>query len=47
MGTGADMSEKIHIYNAIVSNLQTRNTVPNEINVANPDAPFYSVLAGS
>ncbi|MBI1258859.1 MAG: FtsQ-type POTRA domain-containing protein [Chloroflexi bacterium] len=47
MGTGSDMSEKIHIYNAIVSSLQARNTVPNEINVANPDSPFYSVLAGS
>jgi len=47
MGTGSDMSEKIRIYNAIVTSLQTRGTVPNEINVANPDAPFYSVLKGS
>ena len=47
MGTGSDMSEKIRIYNAIVVSLQTRGTVPNEINVANPDAPFYSVLKGS
>ncbi len=47
MGTGSDMSEKVHIYNAIVNSLQANNTVPNEINVADPDAPFYSVLAGS
>ena len=47
MGTGSDMSEKIHIYNAIVNDIQQRKIIPNEINVANPDAPFYSVLAGS
>jgi cell division septal protein FtsQ len=46
MGTGGDMAEKIHIYEAIVANLQARSLVPSEINVANPDAPFYSVLAG-
>lgn len=46
MGTGSNMPEKIHIYNAIVANLQARGIVPSEINVANPDAPFYSVLSG-
>ncbi len=44
MGTGTDMPEKVLIYNAIVGNLQARGIIPNEINVANPDAPFYSVL---
>ncbi len=46
MGTGTDMPEKVLIYNAIVSSLQARGIIPSEISVANPDAPFYSVLAG-
>lgn len=43
-GSGTDMPEKLLIYNAIVANLQTRGIVPTEINVENPDAPYYSVL---
>lgn len=43
-GTGTDMPEKIAIYNAIVDNLLGRGIQPSEINVVNPDAPFYSVL---
>lgn len=43
-GTGTDMPEKVLIYNAIVSNLQARGIQPGEINVANPDAPFYCGL---
>lgn len=46
LGTGSNMPEKVAIYNAIVMNLQSRGVVPTEINVANPDAPFYSVFAG-
>jgi hypothetical protein len=43
-GTGTDMPEKIGIYNAIVDNLLGRGIQPREINVMNPDAPFYTVL---
>ncbi|MFN8448602.1 MAG: FtsQ-type POTRA domain-containing protein [Anaerolineae bacterium] len=46
LGTGTDMPEKVLIYNSIVSSLQVRGIVPSEINVANPDAPYYSVLSG-
>lgn len=46
LGTGTNMPEKVLIYNAIVSSLQVRGVVPSEINVANPDAPYYSVLSG-
>lgn len=46
LGTGTDMPEKVLIYNAIVSNLQSRGILPGEINVTDPDAPFYSVVSG-
>jgi hypothetical protein len=47
LGTGTNMPEKILIYNAIVANLQARGITPSEINVSNPDAPFYcSNVAG-
>lgn len=46
MGTGTNMPEKVAIYNSIVASLQTRGVIPSEINVADPDAPFYSVFAG-
>jgi cell division septal protein FtsQ len=46
LGTGTDMPEKVRIYNSIVSSLQARSIVPSEISVANPDAPYYSVLSG-
>jgi hypothetical protein len=46
LGTGTDMPEKVLIYNAIVSSLQVRGIVPSEISVADPDAPYYSVLSG-
>lgn len=45
-GTGTDMPEKIVIYNAIVGNLLGRGMQPALINVANPDAPFYSMVRG-
>lgn len=41
LGIGTDMPEKILIYNAIVANLQARGITPQEINVVNPDAPFF------
>lgn len=43
-GTGDDMPEKVLVYNAMVNDLQARGLNPKEINVVNPDAPFYSVL---
>jgi hypothetical protein len=46
LGTGTNMPEKVLIYNAIVSNLQSRGILPGEINVTDPDAPFYSVVSG-
>ena len=46
LGTGSDMQNKVLIYNAIVSSLQSQGIVPNEINVDDPNAPYYSVLSG-
>jgi hypothetical protein len=45
-GIGTDMPEKILIYEAIVANLQARGIQPGEIDVSNPDAPYYSVMWG-
>ena len=45
-GVGTDMPEKIAIYNAMVSNLTGRGIQVGEINIVNPDAPFYSALRG-
>jgi hypothetical protein len=45
-GAGTDMPQKILVYDAIVNNLVSRGIQPGEINVMNPDAPFYSVTWG-
>lgn len=46
-GTGTDMPERILIYNAMVENLTSRGIQPSEINVVNPDKPFYcSLISG-
>lgn len=45
-GTGTNMPEKIRIYNAIVDNLLARGVSVGEINVVNPDAPYYLLLRG-
>lgn len=46
-GVGTDMPEKILIYNAIVGNLQARGLQPSEVDVIDPDAPYYcSVVSG-
>jgi len=45
-GTGTDMPEKILVYNAIVGNLLARGKQPALLNVANPDAPYYSEVRG-
>ena len=45
-GTGTDMPEKLQVYETLVANLLSRSIQPREVNVVNPDAPFYSVLWG-
>jgi cell division septal protein FtsQ len=45
-GTGTDMPEKLIIYETLVDNILARNLQPLEVNVVNPDAPYYSVLGG-
>lgn len=44
-GSGADMAEKMLIYNAVVADIQTDGVLPSEINVGNPDAPVYCCQA--
>jgi hypothetical protein len=46
LGTGTNMPEKVLIYNAIVNSLLARGVLPTEISVADPDAPYFSVLSG-
>lgn len=42
-GSGSDMPVKIVVYRALVQNLTQRGIIPREINVIDPDAPFYAV----
>lgn len=46
MGSGTGMGEKVTIYQKLVQNLTARGIQPGVVNVANPDAPFYTVLWG-
>jgi cell division septal protein FtsQ len=46
LGSGANMAEKIKIYESVASNLQARGIQPGEINVVDPDYPFYTVMWG-
>ena len=48
MGTdsSAVMDEKIKIYDVLVENLNSRAIDVAELNIANPDAPFYRLLWG-
>lgn len=45
-GSGANMPEKIVIYKAILANLQSRGITPTEVNVSDPDHPYYSTVWG-
>jgi hypothetical protein len=45
-GVGTGMAERLLIYNALVDNLVGRGIQPGEVNVSNPDYPFYNVLWG-
>ncbi len=44
--SAAVMSEKIKIYEVLVENLSSRAIDVAELNIANPDAPFYRLLWG-
>jgi cell division septal protein FtsQ len=46
LGVGADMQQKILIYNAIVDDNAAQNIVPNEINLVNTHRPYQSMLSG-
>jgi cell division septal protein FtsQ len=46
LGTGTGMPEKIAIVNAMTQSLQARGIQPGEINVVDPDFPFYTVMWG-
>ena len=46
LGTGAGMTDRMLVYDALVSDLARRGIQPTEINVENPHVPFYS-LEGS
>ena len=40
------MNEKIKIYEVLMENLNSRAIDVAELNIANPDAPFYRLLWG-
>lgn len=44
--SSAGMGRKINEYQAYVNNLNSRGIEITELNIANPDAPFYKVLWG-
>ena len=44
--SAAIMSEKIKMYDVLVEDFQSRAIPVGELNIANPDAPFYRVLWG-
>ncbi len=44
-GDGIDIPTKMAVFNAIIANLGARDIQPVEINVANPDAPYYTTVA--
>ena len=43
-GNGIDIQTKMAVYNAIIAKLQASGIQPVEINVANPDAPYYNAV---
>lgn len=46
LGTGAGMTDRVLVYDALVNDLTRRGIQPTEVNVANPHAPFYSLAGG-
>lgn len=45
-GVGTDMPQKVLIYRNLASNILARGIQPGVVNVADPEAPFYTVLWG-
>lgn len=45
-GTGSGMREKFSIYRSIADSVQARGIQVGEVNIVNPDAPFYTVMWG-
>lgn len=43
-GIGTNMPEKLLIYEAISENILARGIQPGEVNIVDPDAPFYRVF---
>ncbi|MCA9913025.1 MAG: hypothetical protein KC496_06735, partial [Anaerolineae bacterium] len=46
LGVGTTMQEKLRIYDSISQSIIARGIQPGEVNVVNPDAPYYTVLWG-
>ena len=44
--SSAGMSERIRAYQAYIANLDSRGIEVAELNIANPDAPYYRLLRG-
>ncbi len=44
--SAAVMNEKVNMYGVLVENINSRAIPVAELNIANPDAPFYRVLGG-
>jgi hypothetical protein len=47
LGSGQHIAEKVAIYRAIASDLTARGIQPGEVNVADPDYPYYTKQWGS
>lgn len=45
-GVGTDMAEKMKIYETLSSDIIARGIQVSELNITNPDAPYYIVLWG-
>jgi hypothetical protein len=46
MGVGTGMPEKYQIYQTLAAGLVARGIQAGEVNITNPDAPYYNVLWG-
>jgi cell division septal protein FtsQ len=46
LGIGQNMPEKLSIYQTLMANIVARGIQPGEINIVDPDAPYYTVLWG-
>jgi cell division septal protein FtsQ len=46
LGVGTAMREKMQIYETLTSDIIARGIQPGEVNIVDPDAPFYTVLWG-